>query len=104
MNGADLDDGPPAVRGLYLLHIEPRYRHAGHYLGFAESVAARLREHRSGGSKASPLVRAALGASCTVELVRVWPGGTRTLERRLKRANGLSRFCPVCRASGSYHR
>jgi hypothetical protein len=98
-----LDDGPPAVRGLYLLHFTPRYRHAGHYLGFAESIAARVREHRSASPKSSPLVRAALGASCAVDLVRVWPGEGRTTERRLKRGGGLSRYCPVCRSSGRYH-
>jgi hypothetical protein len=45
---------------LYLLHIEPRYRHAGHYLGFcqAERVDRRVNEHLAGGSKASPLILA----------------------------------------------
>jgi hypothetical protein len=89
--------------GLYLLHFEPRYRHAGHYLGFAESVERRVAEHLSSGSKSSPLVRAALAAGAAVTVARVWPDGDRTLERRLKRAHGLSRFCPTCRATGSYH-
>ena len=43
---------------LYLLHIEPRYKHAGHYLGFCESdhVDRRVNQHLAAGSKASPLV------------------------------------------------
>jgi hypothetical protein len=27
---------------LYLLHFDPRYRHAGHYLGYTEDVIARF--------------------------------------------------------------
>lgn len=91
------------AQGLYLLHFEPRYQHAGHYLGFADDIARRCGEHLSGGARSSPLVRAARVAG-RVGLVRVWIGGDRTLERRLKRQGGLSRHCPVCRASGVYHR
>ncbi len=91
------------MTGLYLLHFEPRYRHAGHYLGWSPDIARRCREHLSGDGKASPLVRAALSTG-RVGLVRVWPEGSRSLERRLKRQGGLSRHCPVCRSTGSYHR
>jgi hypothetical protein len=48
--------------------------------------------------------KAALAAGCTVTLVRVWDGGSRDLERRLKNQGGLSRHCPTCRAAGTYHR
>lgn len=89
--------------GLYLLHFEPRYKHAGHYLGVADDIARRVREHAGAGSKASPLIRAALGAGSRVTLVRVWLAGDRTLERRLKRQGGLSRHCPTCRRRGTYH-
>lgn len=91
------------VRGLYLLHLEPPYRHARHYLGYADDVARRVADHAAGGSRSSPLVRAALAAGSRVYLVRIWPGGDRTLERRLKRSGGSSRYCPACRASGDYH-
>ena len=42
---------------LYLLHIEPRYRHAGHYLGFCESdnVDRRVNQHLAAGSNTTPL-------------------------------------------------
>lgn len=93
------------MSSLYLLHLEPRYLYAGHYLGFtSKTVAGRVAEHLGVPSKASPLIRAAIAAGSTVELVRTWPGGTRTLERRLKRQGGLSRHCPTCRAKGSFHR
>lgn len=93
-----------AVRGLYLFHLEPRYAHAGHYLGYSSDIAARCREHLRGpASKASPLLLAAARSGCAIELVRVWPNGDRTLERRLKKQGGLSRHCPPCRQSGAFH-
>lgn len=92
------------TRGLYLLHFEPRYRHAGHYLGYANDVQRRVQVHMACGAKSSPLIRAALAAGSTVTLARTWPGGERTLERRLKNAGGLSRHCPICRLSGRFHR
>lgn len=95
--------GAPAAMGLYLLHFDPPYLHAGHYLGFSGEISARLEQHASCGAKASPLVRAALDAGAAVSLVRVWLGGSRVLERRLKRGGGLSRHCPICRARGRYH-
>lgn len=85
------------MAGVYLLHFEPRYRHAGHYLGFAEDIGRRVVEHRQVPSKASPLVQAALGAGCAVTLARVWPGADRNRERRLKVQGGHSRKCPTCR-------
>lgn len=92
------------IRGLYLLHLEPGYRHARHYLGWSGDIAHRLEQHQSGGNHASPLIRAALAAGSKVQLVRLWPKADRHLERRLKRQGGLSRHCPVYRAAGSYHR
>lgn len=91
------------MRGLYLLHLDPRYEHAGHYLGYADDVERRVAEHLACNGRSSPLVRTAIAAGCTVTLARTVPGGTRTLERRLKRSGGLSRHCPVCRAAGTYH-
>ena len=92
------------VRGLYLLCFTPRYQHAGHYLGYAKDIGRRVGEHTACLERSSPLVRTALRAGSTVTLTRIWIGGTRTLERRLKRQGGLSRHCPRCRATGDYHR
>jgi hypothetical protein len=82
---------------VYLLHLEPAYRHARHYLGSTarELVADRIAEHVAG--RGSPLVRAAVEAGSTVELVRTWTGG-RQLERRLKDRHESPRLCPRCRA------
>ena len=89
------------MTGLYLLHFEPRYQHAGHYLGFALDVERRVGEHLRCLESSSPLVRAAIAAGSTVTLARVWPGGTRTLERRLKRRHSHVRLCPVCLEKGA---
>jgi predicted GIY-YIG superfamily endonuclease len=86
------------VTGLYLLHFDPPYLHAGHYLGFAEDVDRRVSEHLAANGKASPLVRAALAAGSAVSLARTWPGGDRKLERRLKNQHNTPRLCLVCRA------
>lgn len=87
----------------YLLHFEPRYAHAGHYLGVSDhDVPGRIAYHVAG--RGSPLVRAVVQAGGHVFHVRTFPGLTRDGERRLKRQGGLSRHCPVCRARGSWHR
>ena len=89
--------------GLYLFHLEPRYRHAGHRLGWSNNVRRRVAQHLGRGRLASPLIRAQLDAGGAAIVARVWPGGDRTLEARLKRQGGLSRHCPICRATGRYH-
>jgi hypothetical protein len=91
------------AEGLYLLHLEPRYRHAGHRLGWSTNVRQRVEQHLAAGPRSSPLIRAQLAAGGRAVVTRVWVGGDRTLEARLKRGGGLSRHCPHCRATGRYH-
>ena len=79
---------------VYVLHFEPAYRHARHYVGWARDVDARVAEHLAGAG--SPLVRAAVAAGVRVELVAELPG-SRQLERRLKRWHKTGQFCPRCR-------
>lgn len=92
------------MEGLYLLRFDPPYsvetkagwtKTAGYYLGFSTDIRARVHQHAAGGAKASPLVRAALGAGSRVWLVNVWPGGDRTLERKLKNQRHLRRHDPT---------
>jgi predicted GIY-YIG superfamily endonuclease len=97
---AGLPRTPAPPGGLYLLHLDPRYRHAGHYLGYADDIARRVHEHAASGARSSPLIRAALAAGCRMTLTRVWLGEGRTRERQLKRQGGLGWHCPVCRARG----
>lgn len=79
---------------VYLLHFASRYGHAGHYLGWAADVDARLAEHAAGrGARLLAVVRA---AGIGWQLARTWRGGRR-LERRIKTLGGLARVCPLCR-------
>jgi predicted GIY-YIG superfamily endonuclease len=89
------------VKGVYLLHFEPRYQHAGHYLGSAKDVLARVSDHRAGTSGAV-LPEAAARAGVSMMLVRVWRQKGRKFERALKgfrnekRMGSLARLCPAC--------
>lgn len=81
---------------VYVLHFEPAYYHARHYVGWSQDVAARVAEHLAG--VGSPLVRAAVAAGVRVYLAATMPG-SRRLERRLKRWHKTGQFCPRCRAA-----
>lgn len=80
---------------VYLLHFSSRYKHAGHYLGWASDLDARLVEHRAG--RGARLVEVVIGAGIAVEVARTW-AGDRNLERRLKNRKGAPKLCPLCRA------
>ena len=79
---------------VYLLHFERRYRHAGHYLGFAEDMGARLAAHRNG--TGARLIQVIAQAGIGWRLARTWPDGDRALERRLKNQKHGPRLCPEC--------
>ena len=83
-----------AINGtIYLLHFASKYRHAGHYLGWADDLAARLEQHATGrGARLTSVIQAAgIGFEC----VRTWPG-TRRNERKLKNRRCAPLLCPVC--------
>jgi hypothetical protein len=80
---------------VYVLHFNPPYRHAGHYVGWTEGdVCERIAVHLQG--RGSPLIRAAVAAGVDVQLAATYEG-TRYLERRLKRWHNTGRFCAICR-------
>lgn len=80
---------------VYVLHFDPPYLHAGHYVGWtAGDVDVRRAVHLHG--TGSALVRAGVAAGADVALVATF-AGTRTLERRLKRRHKTAQFCPTCR-------
>jgi hypothetical protein len=91
---------PPrdTVGVVYLLHFSQRYGHAGHYTGWAKrgELFRRLSEHEAGNGKASPLIRALLGAGGHFVLARTWEGD-RHFERSIKKRGGASRLCPICK-------
>jgi len=82
------------MRGVYLLHLIPPYRHARHYMGWSADVARRLARHANG--QGARLLAVALAAGCTWRLVRLWPNASRADERKLKNMMGV-RCCPLCR-------
>lgn len=91
------------VQGVYLLHFDPRYKHAGHYLGYADDIGRRYYEHEFDQSGCK-LTSAAVKAGVKLVMARVWAGGDRTLERHLKgesrgpkHKGSLKRLCPICK-------
>ena len=86
---------------IYLLHFARPYKHARHYLGFAENLEQRLAQHRAG--RGARLVQVVLGAGIGFEVARTWDGDRR-LERRLKnQRNAPARLCPMCRGEPPDH-
>jgi hypothetical protein len=88
----------PSVDLVYLVHLHPAYRHARHYLGFAEygHLPRRLREHATSDHTGARLLRVALAAGGDFELARLWVG-SRKLERQLKSRKATPRLlCPAC--------
>lgn len=82
---------------IYLIHFQRPYKHAGHYLGWATNVRARIKRHIALAPlrRGSALMRAVLEAEIPFKVVRLWKG-TRDDERRFH--NGGHRIrCPVCK-------
>jgi predicted GIY-YIG superfamily endonuclease len=78
---------------VYLLHLDPPYKHARHYLGSTSDLVARLEAHRAGrGARLMEVVKQAGGS---FHLVRTWPGG-KTREREIKDRHDMPRLCPEC--------
>lgn len=80
---------------VYLIHFSTPYKHARHYIGYTDCLAARLRHHRAG--TGSRLMKAVTEAGIGWKVARKWPEGTRTFERQLKDRHKASQLCPTCR-------
>jgi hypothetical protein len=83
--------------GVYLLHFDHPYKHAGHYLGWGKPVAARVATHRAG--RGVPLTRAVVEEGIGMQLARVWPGQHRDFEYHLRRRHNNRHLCPICNPS-----
>lgn len=82
---------------VYLIHFDEPYRHARHYIGFAENrqtFGRRIAHHRKGTGARLLAVVGAAGIGFTV--ARTWPDGDRTAERKLKNQKNTPRLCPLC--------
>ena len=78
---------------VYLLHLDPPYLHARHYLGWTQDLAGRLEAHREG--RGARLLEVQKQASGSFHLARTWPGG-RDRERAIKDRHEAPRLCPEC--------
>lgn len=86
---------------VYLLHFDRPFRHAKHYLGFAEDdrLHERIDTHynaRIGDNHHHRLIQHVRAAGISFTLARIWWGADRSKERRMKNRGHTAR-CPVCR-------
>jgi hypothetical protein len=82
-----------------------RYMHAGHRLGWALVLDARMRQHRAGTrAGGGRLPEVVLRAGLTWSVARIWPGTTRVWEYTLKRRGSRARLCPLCDPAGAARR
>jgi predicted GIY-YIG superfamily endonuclease len=84
----------PETGTTYLLHFDRPYRHARHYVGWTQNLAARLEAHARG--RGARLVEVAANAGIGFTLARTWPESTRDREDIIKHAGGARRYCPEC--------
>lgn len=81
---------------VYLIHLDKPFRHARHYLGYSQgldSIKYRLAHHKSGSG--ANLLKHVANAGIGFQIVRVWPNGSKSDERRLK-SHSSTRLCPIC--------
>lgn len=85
---------------VYLIHFDEPYpngKQPQHYLGWAENLETRLRDHNCG--EGARLMEVVTEAGIDWDVVRTWDGD-RSLEAKLKKQRSPKRFCPVCQAKG----
>ncbi len=84
------------MSSVYVLHLDPPYRHVRHYVGWAVHVKRRIAHHRTG--RGARVVQVAVEAGSEVLVGRVLRGRDRTFERRMKqrRWGPLEGVCRVC--------
>lgn len=80
---------------VYVLHFDPPYKHARHYIGFCEgTVEKRFERHCNGNG--NPLVKAAKNAGSKITVAHVFEGASRTFERQLKNRRDVCKWCKLC--------
>lgn len=90
---------------VYLLHLDPPYRHARHYVGWTgyDDLTERLNRHREGRGARLLQAHIAAGGDWTVALVcrfADWKKA-RAFERRLKR-RAATRHCRFCSSNPTF--
>lgn len=81
---------------VYLIHFLTRYKHAQHYIGFAEegNLSDRLERHKQGNG--ARLMEVVTQNGIEWVLAKTWEDVDRNFERALKNRGGASRICPIC--------
>lgn len=90
---------------VYLLCFDKKFKHAKHYIGFAQSQDSferRLKCHVKG--RGSKLMNAITKAGIGFKVTRTWPDGDRNFERSLKNRKNASQLCPDCIAAAKERR
>lgn len=82
--------------------------HAQHYVGHCKDnrLATRMAEHRTGSG--AKILQVASQQGIDWDMVRGWPGGDESLERRIKMNGHIKKLCPSCNPDswenyGQYH-
>lgn len=81
---------------VYLLHFSDRINPGHptqHYLGYAEDLERRIKEHRVG--RGSRLCEVAKERGISFVVSRTW-SGDRRMERTLKDRHNAPLLCPIC--------
>lgn len=78
---------------VYLIHFDPAYKHARHYIGWARMLDARMKHHQNG--TGANLTKVAVAAGSKLVLARTWKDD-RNFERKLKNRKDAPLLCPVC--------
>jgi hypothetical protein len=85
---------------VYILHLDPPYKHAAHYSGFGPEktggAAGRVADQAAGGPAAARLMQVQREAGGTFRIGRVWHGVTREREVRVKESSA-AKYCLICR-------
>lgn len=95
-------DPAPVLGTVYLICFhdqdgnKAQLAHAGHYVGWASNLTARLAHHQKG--TGARLTAAAAKAGLELRVVQTWEQKSRHFERKLHTRHG-SRICPVCKAA-----
>ena len=80
---------------VYILHFDKPYKHARHYIGYAEeSVEDRIETHKKG--QGARLMEVIVKAGIGFTVAKVYSDVDRHFERRLKNKGGAARNCPLC--------
>jgi len=89
------------MAAVYILHFDKKISdHAQHYVGFANDVEKRVKQHQDGCNGAR-LVQVASERGIGFRVARIFENVDRTFERNLKRQKNTKRFCPICREGGA---